>query len=295
MSGAPTTLTRATGLAGDGDYAEAEQLLRELGGRGSTDPAVLDLLARIHAQRGELFDADECWALALRLDADFAPARAGRQRIAALVARRMRPRGGRVALAALAAVLFTGTGVAVGVLVEQPPGPDPTVLAALAQVRDGQRDQAERLGSRGERLDRQRALDALGAVLAGDPAFLARVDADAVVVTFPTGVFRSGTSLSRTGSAALGDLARRLGPLTGDTSITVVGHTADVQTSRSPTDAELGLARARTAAERMSEAGGLPLSVFALLSSGTADRPFPTATPEGRARNRTVTVVLRPR
>src|SRR3954453_3031991 len=92
------SIGHAAELARSGDYTEAEQMLRELGGRDSADPVVLDLLARIHAQRGELFDADECWALALRLDAGFAPALAGRQRIAVLVTRRLRPRTGRVVL-----------------------------------------------------------------------------------------------------------------------------------------------------------------------------------------------------
>lgn len=61
------------------------------------------------------------------------------------------------------------------------------------------------------------------------------------------------------------------------------------------TNAELGLARAVAAAERLSTASGLPLSVFALSSAAEANPPFPNTTAESRAQNRTVTVVLRPR
>lgn len=301
---ATSALANAAELARNGEYAEAEKVLRELGGRESGDPAVLDLLARIHAQRGELFDADECWALALRLDADFAPARAGRQRIAALVARRLRPGAGRVALiVALAAVAVVGAGVAGGLLTTERPGPDPTVLAELDDVQSSQRAQAERLDDIGERLDQevlrqQRVLDDLTAALAGNPALAARVDTGAVVVAFPTGVFSTGVRLSDSGSAALADLAVRLGPFVSDVSITVVGHTEDARVSRSSgyaSNAELGLARATAAAERMSGAGGVPLSAFALSSSGAANSPFPNTTAEDRARNRTVTVVVRPR
>ncbi|QUH04013.1 OmpA family protein [Saccharopolyspora erythraea] len=295
-------LAHAAELARNGEYTHAVQMLRELGGRGSTDPVVLDLLARIHAQRGELFDADECWALALRLDPDFAPARAGRQRIAALVARRMRPRTGRVALTAvLTAVVVTGAGV--GTLIAETAGPDPAVLAGLDDVQNSQREQAERLDRIDDQLDqtalrKQRTLDNLNTTLAGNPEFIARADADAVVVTFPAGVFRTGVSLSDTGSEALGNLAQRLSSFATDMSITVVGHTVDARVAGSPdytTNAELGLARATTAAERMSEASGLPLSAFSLSSSGAVNPPFPNTTPDGRARNRTVTVVVRPR
>jgi chemotaxis protein MotB len=97
---------------------------------------------------------------------------------------------------------------------------------------------------------------------------------------------------------ALADLAQRLGPHAGDASITVVGHTEDSPVSRNSgyaSNAELGLARATAAAERMSTASGLPLSAFALSSAGSVNPPYPNTTAEDRARNRTVTVVVRPR
>lgn len=301
---ASPSFARAADLARSGEFTEAQDVLRELGGRDSADPAVLDLLARIHAQRGELFDADECWALALRLDADFAPARAGRRRIAALMARRLRPRGGRVVLVvALVAVAVAGGGVAVRLLPVQRPGPDPVVLAELDEVQRGQRAQAERLDGMDDRLGQtalrqQRVLDNLRAALAGNPALITRVDGGAVVVAFPTGVFSTGVQFSEAGSAALSDLAQRLRPFAGDVTITVVGHTEDAQVSSSTgytTNAELGTARATLAAERMSEASGLLSATFSLSSSGAANPPFTNATTEGRAQNRTVTVVVSPR
>jgi flagellar motor protein MotB len=297
-----SSFARSADLARSGKLTEAEEALRELGGRDSADPAVLDLLARIYAQRGELFDADECWALALRLDPDFAPARAGRRRIAALVARRLRPRTGLVVLA-VALVAVTGAGVVVGLTAAEPRGPDPVVLAQLDDVQRGRREQAERLDGIDDRLGetvlrRQRVLDNLTTALAGNPEFTTRVDAGAVVVAFPTGVFRTGVRFSDAGTAALSDLAQRLRPFATDVSITVVGHTEDAQVSSSTgytSNAELGAARAILAAERMSEASGLPLATFLLSSSSAANPPFTNATTEGRLRNRTVTVLVSPR
>ncbi|AXB41546.1 OmpA family protein [Amycolatopsis albispora] len=301
MSGELVTVpsvAHAALLARNGEYAEAERVLRELGGRDSTDPAVLDLLARIHAQRGELLEADQCWALALRLDADHLPAREGRKRIAALATRRPRP--GRVVLVvALAAVAVGGAGVAGGLVVDR----SGALGAELDEIQDGQRAQAERIDDLGGRLDQttsgpRQAVDGVAAALAGHPALTTRTDAGALTVTFSTGVFRAGTRLSDSGSSALAELARRLGPAAANVTITVVGHTEDAQVSGGSgytTNAELGLARAMTAAERMSEASGLPLATFAVSSSGAASPPFPNTTAEDRARNRTVTVVVRPR
>ncbi|MGC7096792.1 OmpA family protein [Amycolatopsis lurida] len=292
------SIAHATLLARNGEYAEAERVLGELGGRDSTDPAVLDLLARIHAQRGELLDADQCWALALRLDADHLPARDGRKRIKALATRRPRP--GRVVLVvALAAVAAGGAGVAGGLIGDR----SGALVAELDKIQDGQRAQADRLDDLGGRLDQttsrpRRAVDDFAAALAGHPALVARTDAEAITVTFPTGVFRAGTRLSDSGSAALADLVRLLGPAAANVTITVVGHTEDARVSGGSgytTNAELGLARAMTAAERMSEVSGLPPATFALSSSGAANPPFPNTTAEGRERNRTVTVVVRPR
>jgi flagellar motor protein MotB len=199
---------------------------------------------------------------------------------------------------AVAAAALTGAAAAGG-LVLSDRGPDPAVLASLDEVQASQRQQADRLGDIDAKLGQPQAtLDTVTAALGGDTALLVRADKDQVVVAFPAGVFRSLARLSDSGTAALADLGRRLGPLADDVSITVVGHTEDSPVSRSSgysTNAELGLARAVAAAEQLSTASGLPLSTFTLSSAGEANPPFPNTSQESRAQNRTVTVVLRPR
>lgn len=301
---AAAVTARAADLARRGRYDEATQALDQLGGRASTDVQVLDLLARIHAQRGEMFDADECWALAQKLDGGLPAARDGRRRIAALQARRLRPRTVRVVgIVVLAGVVVTGAGVVGAVLTRPQPGPDPTTLAALNNSRATESSLAHQVGVLNGQLDQttlrtQQLLNNLAAAFAGDPAFSARVDAGTLVVTFPVGVFSYGVQLSRPGGAALDDLANRLHRFSTQVSVTVVGHTENTVVSLGSSgyadNVDLGLARARTAAERMSQATGLPLSTFALSSDGMANPPFSNATAAGRAQNRTVTVAIRP-
>ena len=57
----------ATDLARQGAYVEAEEIIRSLPGYES-DPATMDLLARIHAQQGRLAEAESDWAAAQRLE-----------------------------------------------------------------------------------------------------------------------------------------------------------------------------------------------------------------------------------
>lgn len=291
------TLAEAARLAGAGRYEQAEALVRELGGRDSGDPAVLDLLARIHAQRGELTDADDCWARAQALDGASSAARAGRRRIAALRAHRYRSPALRIALV-VAAVAVLGTGGAA--LAQREPAPDPRLVARLDGLADTQRRLTGRLDTLAAELDRigarrERVLRDVSQAVADVDALQAYRRGDSLVVTFPGGVFTVGTELGADGADALDRLARVLRRFGTDVSVTVTGHTEGVPVSPTlgyPDNIALGFARARSAAERMSVSAGLPMPMFLLSGAGAADTPFPdSAAPE---LNRTVTVTLRP-
>src|SRR5690606_40161555 len=79
-----SALAEAAHLARAGRYDEARRALEALGGATSDDVAVLDLLARVHAQQGDLTAADECWARVESLDPEHTGAREGRRRIRAV-------------------------------------------------------------------------------------------------------------------------------------------------------------------------------------------------------------------
>ena len=102
------TLGQAHAAAWAGDLDRAARLLDDLDAAMLSSPASLDLRARIHAQRGDLDNADTCWARVLLLHPEDPEATAGRATIARIRAGRpARPllTAGRVAV--LAAVLVT--------------------------------------------------------------------------------------------------------------------------------------------------------------------------------------------
>jgi len=290
-------LAGAARLARQGRYDDARGALTELGGRDSDDPVLLDLLARVYAQQGELAEADDCWARAIAVGADQPAARAGRRRIAALQARRYRP-GARGVAGAAAVVLLAGAGFAGTYLAGQDEPADPAVLATLRDNRAAQDDLARQLADLRERLDRvtepAEVVDELDGVLAGS-GLVVRRDGDVLTVAFPVGVFTTGTDLSDGGRRALADLGRRLGPFGGRVDVTVVGHTDNGVLSpngRYADHTSLGLARAAVAGSELAARAGLPMTDLSLTSTGIAEPPFPNTTHENRARNRTVTLRL---
>ncbi|WP_424186870.1 OmpA family protein [Actinokineospora sp. G85] len=292
---APDTLARASTAARLGDYATAEQALAAAGGLDSQDPAVLDLLARVHAQRGDLIAADACWARALAIDPAFAPATAGRRRIAAEITAATKRHPGRLAAVLVALVL---AGAAGHVTADRAPAPQDT---ALNQIRDEQRAQTHRVADLERAVEEEahnRPLDDAATALAGVPALTLTPTPATLTITFPEAVFSRFTTLAPTGAATIAGTAAALAPLTDRVAITVIGHTEDARVSPSSgyrTNAELGLARAATAAEHMAQAANLPLTTFTLATAGDTSPPFPNTTEEGRARNRTITLSIHAR
>lgn len=304
----PASASDAAELAARGDYDAAMTTLRELGGSHSENVVVLDLLARVHAQRREYLDADACWARAQRIDGEFAPALEGRRRVAALVERGARPRTGRTLLATLVVAGVVGAAAYAGALLAPDPATpdDPRLSATLAQLDQMRRDQqaqGSRLADMGGQLDDavlrdHQTLDRIGAALADAPHFTARTNTEGIVVTFREGLFNRGATLLSDGREALTELANRLPAEGRESAITVVGHTdGSPPTARGGYDDndELGLARAAAAAKRLAEGTGLPLSAFAQASAGDGNTPYPNATQRDRLDNRTVTVRIRPR
>ncbi|MGH3721126.1 MAG: OmpA family protein [Pseudonocardiaceae bacterium] len=293
-------LARAAHLARRGRYAEAHRVLDELGGRDSIDPDLLDLLARVHAQQGELAAADECWARVQQLGVDESGSRDGRRLIAQIHARRHRQRTGR-AVGVVAVVLLAGAGIAGAVVARPGQSTDQALSSELRETKTAIGDLARQVGDLQNRLDQvtlrpERALQDLRAELAGSGLIL-RSESGTLVVTFPVGLFPSGAVLSAEGQRALADLGAHLGRFSRDVSFTVVGHTDDIPVapnSRYTDNADLGFARARVAAQELSAHSGLPLTTFTVTSSGAADPPFPNSTTESRNQNRTVILLVRP-
>ncbi|GAA4703016.1 type VI secretion system protein ImpK [Promicromonospora umidemergens] len=290
-----------------GRYDTARRLLDTLDGRDSDTVEVLDLLARVHAQRGDLAEADACWARVEHLDPEHAGARDGRRRIRETWAGK-RSGGGLVVGAAAACLLLVGGGAVAGWA--WAPGPtaderaDPAVAQELTRLRhemgelrvlapsdEAPSDQPAANGATsGDRAALRDVRDALG-----DPRWTTTLDPRSVVVTFRDPVFLAGgAQTSGSGADLLGGLGDRLGGL-ADVEVTVVGHTSDtapVPGSRYAGNAEVSLARALAAAQVISSGSGIPLSAVDVASAGDVDPPYPNTNATNRARNQTVTVAV---
>jgi outer membrane protein OmpA-like peptidoglycan-associated protein len=112
-------------------------------------------------------------------------------------------------------------------------------------------------------------------------------------VVFQRPLFSSGVVLEPEGARQLEDLARQLSAATHVVAIHVVGHTNnDPVRPNGPyrTSDDLSFARA-VAAVNLFRAQGVALE----MTAGVGPAPFPNTDPESKARNRTVTIEIRPR
>lgn len=310
--------------ARSGHHREALLALEGLGGAESGDPAALDLLARLHAQRGRLAEADACWTRAREAALAAEPPRpdlaaaaaAGRRRVAALQAGHYRPSGRRRVAVALLACAATGA-VAAGALLPAEPERqprDPSVGRDLSSVRerldelkgaldDAVADPDPNLGQAA----RQRA-----AALGGPGTTVTR-RGGSYLITFDEGLFTRDALLTGPGRGALADLGRRLRPVLAEGApVVVTGHTDDLPLRPGSPYADrvnLGYVRAEVAAAELARAAGLPATgsgsgsgsgsrpgggTIGISSTGTAEPPFPNDSAAGRTRNNTVTVLVGP-
>lgn len=120
----------------------------------------------------------------------------------------------------------------------------------------------------------------------------------AMVMVFSYGAFSSMANLREQAKTDLGLVAQQLREKMAGFTVVVVGHTDTVPLSTNTAYAgnyELGLARARTAADYLVKECSMPAaSVVAVSAGGSPDTPYPNADAESRKKNRTVVLRLVP-
>ncbi|WP_381795963.1 hypothetical protein [Streptomyces niveus] len=331
-------VSRAHSAARTGDLDLAARLLDELGELGelgelagpdagaphATVLAALNLRAKVHAQRGELTEADACWSRVEAIAPDDPDAAAGRRTLAKIAAGRRHARPvvhtGRVAVfaAALAgAALIGGGGWLLANGGDDGDG-DRQSSDSVAEADSG----SERLREESRRADALR--ERLEALEAGDTAAAARRDstldavakrlampgveirrhADDVQLVFSTGVFPYDSVIGPQGASALTEIGRRLADLESDpgagagggtgVETTVVGHSVAVPGGAPSGGSVVALNRARVAAQYLAQDSDLRLTDFRLVSADQRRGPFP-ATEANAPRNRTVTLLITPK
>ena len=256
-------LAEAAEQARAGDYPAA---LATLDLVPADHPDRLDLLARVHAQRGAFAEAEAAWREVLRLRPDDPAALRGCALVGRITAgRRLRRPVPATAVAAGAVVL--------GLALPWPVQSTVDIRLELPRVTVAQPapDDAE---------------DVLVRTLA-TPDVVVERGADGVRVAFGEALFGpDGTEPTPAGRRVL---ERWAAVLTGQPlEVTVLGHTAAVPGGPTAGGSSVALARAGAAAEVLAAAGGLPLTAFTVGSADQSDVPHP-ADP---ARNRTVTLLV---
>ncbi|MEV8340178.1 hypothetical protein [Streptomyces niveus] len=321
-------VNRAHAAARAGDLDLAARLLDELGeldGAGepgeagrATVVAALNLRAKVHAQRGELPEADVCWSRVEALAPDDPDAAAGRRTLAKIAAGRRHARPvvhtGRVAVIA-GALAATVAGVAlIGGAVKLISDDDNEGggggSGSVAEADKG----SERLSEESRRADelkarlaaiegdrtadaeqRDSALDEVAMRLAM-PGVEIRRHAGDVQLVFRTGVFPYDSVIGPEGAEALTEIGRRLADLSVETPVetTVVGHSVAVPGGAPSGGSVVALNRARVAAQYLAQDSDLRLTDLRLVSADQRRGPFP-ATAANAPRNRTVTLLITPK
>ena len=125
----------------------------------------------------------------------------------------------------------------------------------------------------------------------GGKGMVVTAEGNEKVIVFESGVFASGTKLSREGAAMLSKIGRQLAPRAKNISVTVVGCTDNIPASGKKEfkdNKALGLLRAAVALQVLQSSSGIPTAAFKTVSHGAEWSPFPNDTTASRARNRTV-------
>ncbi|TDC22947.1 hypothetical protein E1265_14300 [Streptomyces sp. 8K308] len=287
---------RAAARSGDGD--EALRLLRPAG-----DPAVgghrdvLDLLARVHAQRGEWEEAAAAWRLVRERHPEDAAAAAGLARVerlrrggawAALARHR-----GRTALVAAVCAVTAVTGVGAALVGGADAGPAERAGRTAPGPEAGQEHEAaqdpaaERAAEQAARQDERRAAAEALARALDTSGLRAVARGPAVTVVFDDGLFSTADRLTPVGAELLATLGERLAGR--EVTVEVRGHAAAVPGAPDSGGSVVALWRALVAARELSEASGHPLTAFTTASADQREAPHASA-----ERNRTVTLLITP-
>ncbi|GAA2438276.1 hypothetical protein GCM10010191_61770 [Actinomadura vinacea] len=295
MSGAPpapmpaalavreVALAQARELARAGRLDEAAELLDGLPDEDARDAAVLDLKARVHAQRGRLDEADRCWAEAAALSPGHRAAAEGRRRIAAV---RERAASGGIAGRALTARFALRAAAALVTLLA-------FVMLADLWLDDGERtDPAAAPAATAPAPSATPSADVLAGLRLDGPGVRVQRRPGEIAVTFDRGLFRDGATLSTQGRAVLNTLGTRLRPHGDRLTVAVIGHTdrsAVRPGGEYASNVELGTVRATVVREVLRTSARIPTSRFSVSTLAGMLPPYPDDG-SGAARNRTVTL-----
>ncbi len=116
-------------------------------------------------------------------------------------------------------------------------------------------------------------------------------------IVFRRPIFRFRTVMHDWANGDLADVAAQLEPVASELEITVVGHTDNdpmPPNARYADNRELGLARAKAAAQSLTTQCGLPAANVKTTSWGESNPPYSNNIYDSRVKNRTVSLLIAP-
>lgn len=266
----------AAELARAGDYDSAARILAPM-----TDLASQDLLARVHAQRGDLDAADRTWQQILVAEPGHAPALAGTRLIADIKAgkRRKRPLPVFALTTGAAAVVVLAGAIALVLL----PGNETPVVSSQPVVTVT--EVPPPLSSTPRVQPPLSLVDDLRA-----PGVQVSSTGDQVTVVFDDGLFASnGSQLTAAGRRRLTEWGRLLSGK--KVKVAVLGHSLALGPGPTTGGSGVALDRASAAAQVLADSSGLPMTAFTAMSADQSAAPHLGSSPD---KNRTVTLVVTP-
>jgi outer membrane protein OmpA-like peptidoglycan-associated protein len=271
------TVSRASELARSGCYNDAEVLLADGRHEARENPTILDLCARICAQQGRLLEAENYWTLASRLEPENVAYRAGLHRIAQV---QRRPAW---ILFPLLPVLVSIVCVFIAIIIGRSYSDSLQALivsgirSEIAKLVEVQMQNLQKIRPHDLKLQ------ASGASL--------KIEGNALIVSFNSGLFSHGVSLTPEAKAILTSIGRQLEPYVQNISVHVIGHTDNIPIPPGYAyldNIALGMERASSVVNHLRATTKLPPRIFAISSFGEYLTPYPQDTHQNRSRNRTV-------
>ena len=304
------TFSRAAELARAGQFDTAQEIIAANGKQHGLDARWLDLQARILAQKGLTSEAEACWRKALALEPGNQSCATALRRLATLKQHPVRllfslPLGLMFMGVVLLGALLAGINSRMDALQAQTAA---TLSDLQGQVDKGlTANELKPIENRQAELGRQLAsvqqgVEDLSEQVRQNPAPDIPLNMDEITVTraggelvlsFQQGLFSEGARLTDWARATLQKLADQLEPYANGLSLTIVGHTDQLQLrakSRYLDNYNLGLARAAGVTSFLHNVGKLPSGMFNIQSEGEHGLAQQNEAEGNGQRNRTVVI-----
>jgi|GEM_PF-5851096 len=316
-----TEMAECTRLAYEGKYKEAETKLIQLA-KKNPNHAILDLLARVRIQQGDLIQAELLWRQALEYQPGCKECQNAIEEAHQLRALKIDPRKRnenrvRNTISWVVGILVVGLIIFLTFMVQGSSRNSTSQLATLNSSVSGIHSLVVALPTdhSDEVLAQIQTSNELIYGLATQvflptstpfiPASLSdippainledvkgittRIEGNALIVTFNSALFKYETLLTDPGRETLTQVGNLLRPYSGEISVDVAGFVDISETSRT----DLNLLRSATVITFLQDTIPMPQSDFRIISSEGMGAPFDNNSPDGRLKNRTVILIIR--